>query len=161
MGGGEPEGIMEKFIVRGAVGLLALLLSFGVLASPFPRLDQFSRSLDMTPAQQAQFDVAVVATQRVVAATVLAGIQMKAHVQMELAKPRPDLEALARLKDANEEKIRPLHLAARAEWLNLYAMLSDEQVATVKEHLKETLDHLEALQQFVMRLLLGKANAGN
>jgi hypothetical protein len=152
---------MNRYLTRGTLALLALFLSLGALASPFPRLEQFGRSLNLTPAQQAQFDVAAAATQRVVFATVIAGMQLKSLVQSEFAKPRPDLDALARLKDANEENLRPLHRAARAEWLKLYAMLSEDQVATVKEHLREKLDHIEALQQFVMRLLLGKGNTGN
>jgi periplasmic protein CpxP/Spy len=148
---------MQRRIVHAMLGLLALVVSAGALASPFPRLDQFGRSLDLSPAQQVQFDAAVAATQRTVVAAVMAGVQMKAQVQAEFAKARPDLDALAKLKDATEETLRPLHLAARAEWLKLYAMLSDEQAALVKEHVHETFDHLEALHQFVMRLLLGKA----
>jgi hypothetical protein len=155
------ETTMTRFLFRGALASLALLLSLGALASPFPRLDQFGRSLDLSPAQQAQFDIAVGATQRAVFAMAANALHMKTQVTAEFAKVRPDLERLARLKDAGEAIIDPLRHAARAEWLRLYAMLSDEQVAKVKAHLQEHFDHLEALQQFVMRLMLGKPGAGS
>jgi hypothetical protein len=149
---------MNRFVIRGALASLALLLSLGALASPFPRLDQFGRSLNLSPAQQAQFDAAETATQRVVIASVAAGAHLKAQMRVEFAKARPDLEALARLKDANDVALRPLHQGARAEWLKLYAILSDDQVAIVKAHLIETLGHLEALHQYVMHLVLVGGN---
>jgi hypothetical protein len=152
---------MTGILIRGVFASLALFLSLGALASPFPRLDQFGHTLDLSPAQQAQFDTAVTATQRVVLAIAANAVQMKVQIGVEFAKARPDLERLARLKDANEEAVDPLRHAARDQWLRLYAMLSDEQVAKVKAHLQERFEHLEALHQFVMRLMLGKVGAAN
>jgi hypothetical protein len=153
------ETTMNRFANRTVFALLALFLSLGALASNMPRLEQFGKSLNLTPAQQVQFDAAAAATQRVLAAKAMAGAYFKTQAQTEFAKARPDLDALAKLRDASEAAVHPLHIAARTEWLKLYAMLSDEQVATVKAHLKEKFDNLEAVHQFVMRLLVG--GAGN
>lgn len=139
--------------------LCALLVSFAAGASPFPRLDQFGKSLDLTPVQQAQFDAAVAATQRVVVAAALDGLLLKSMAQAELAKPRPDLEALARAREDSAARLKPLHDAARAEWLRLYALLGDDQVEIVKAFLEARLGHLEALQKLLMSLMLGKVAA--
>ncbi len=151
---------MRTWSLRAALALSALLLSLAAGASPFPRLDQFGKSLNLTPAQQVQFDAAVASTQRVIVAAAIDGMQMKAQVNAEFAKPRPDLEALARAKDASAERLKPLHDASRAEWLKLYAMLGDDQVAIVKSYLEDKMEHLDALRQFVFSLMVGKVSLG-
>ena len=142
--------------LRAALVLCAFFVSFAAGASAFPKLDQFGKSLNLNPAQQAQFDVAAAATQRAVFSAALEGLAIKALLDGEFAKPRPDLEAIARAREASAARLKPLQDAARAEWLKLYALLGDDQVAIVKGFLEERLGHLEALQKFVMSLMLGK-----
>lgn len=149
---------MRTSSLRTVLALLALLASFAAGASPFPRLDQFGKSLNLTPPQQAQFDVAVAATQRALVAAAFEGIRMKALVQDEFAKARPDLEAISRAREESAARLKPLHDAARAEWLKLYALLGDDQVEIVKGFLEERLGQLEALQKFVLSLMLGKVS---
>ena len=151
---------MRTLSLRAASALAALLLSFTAGALPFPRLDQFGKSLNLSPPQQAQFDAAVAATQRVVMAAAIDGMQMKALVKAEFAKPRPDLEVIARARDASAARLKPLHDASRAEWLKFYATLGDDQVAIVKSYLEDKMDHLEALRQFMFSLLVGKVSVG-
>ncbi len=150
---------MRSPFLRAAIAFCALLVSFTAGASAFPKLDEFGKSLNLNPAQQAQFDVAAAATQRAVFAAAFEGMKVKALVQEEFAKPRPDLETLAQAREASAARLKPLHDAARAEWLKLYALLADDQVAIVKGFLEERLGHLEALQKFVMSLMLGKVAA--
>lgn len=142
--------------MRATLAICALLVSLAAGASAFPKLDQFGKSLNLTPPQQAQFDVAVAATQRALVAAAFEGVRLKAQVQDEFAKPRPDLEAIARAREESAARLKPLHDASRAEWLKLYALLGDDQVAIVKGFLEERLGHLEALQKFVLSLMLGK-----
>jgi hypothetical protein len=154
------ETPMRTRTLRAAFALGALLLSLAAGASPFPRLDQFGKSLNLSPAQQAQFDAAVASTQRVIVAAAIDGMQLKAQVKAEFAKPRPDLEALARAKDASAERLKPLHEASRAEWLRFYATLGDDQVAIVKSFLEDKMEHLDALRQFVLSLMVGRISLG-
>jgi hypothetical protein len=74
---------------------------------------------------------------------------MKAAVDAEFAKARPDLTALALLRDNEMEGNRASHHAARAEWLELYAMLDDSQAAVAKVRLQQHFRRLEALGSFV------------
>ncbi len=45
---------------------------------------------------------------------------------------------------------------ARAEWLKLYAMLSDEQVATVKEALHEKIALVSWIREFIVKWFVVK-----
>lgn len=150
---------MKPLFLRLYVAIATLLVSLAAGASAFPKLDQFGKSLNLTPPQQEQFDVAVAATQRAVFAAAFEGMKLKALLQDEFAKPRPDLEAIARAREESAARLKPLHDASRAEWLKLYALLGDDQVAIVKGFLEERLGQLDALQKFVMSLMLGKVAA--
>lgn len=139
--------------------VFATLLGFvspGSHAATFPKLAALEQSLDLTAGQKVQFDTAVAATQRAVLAVALRGMALKLRAQAEFGKDRPDLAALAELREANAEATRPLREAARDEWLKLYGMLSNDQVAKVKAHLAEKLEQLDALHEFMLRLLLGR-----
>jgi hypothetical protein len=150
---------MTRAFVRFLIATALAAFSLGAFAATFPRLEALERSLALTPDQKVQFDAAAAATQRALIAMGIRGIQMKLRMNAEFAKERPDLEALALLREANAEATRPLREAARDEWLRLYAMLSIEQVAKVKALVREKLDHLDALHEFMQRLLLGKSDS--
>jgi hypothetical protein len=145
---------------------LAAMLAFLLLAISMPaaamvpqinwsQLDKLERALELTPGQKEQYDIAIGATKRMAFHVVLAGMQMKERLQAELAKERPDFSVLADLRRMIVEEGRPLRREARQEWLKLYAMLSDDQVATLKRFLEERAD-LGLLHQFMTDLILGR-----
>src|SRR3954452_16384480 len=53
--------------------------------------------------------------------------QVKAALTAELAKPEPDLGAVAALSDQVEQQNRTLRTNTRAQWLQVYATLSPDQ----------------------------------
>ena len=123
--------------------LLAALLLWSAAAGAvdlgFDRLEQ---ALKLRPDQKDQFDAAVGATQRALLSVALSGMQMKERFKEEMAKPRPDLNALARSQEDLIEQSRPLFREAREEWMKLYAVLDEAQVATAKAFVEERVGRL-------------------
>lgn len=124
----------------------ALLFSaFAACASELTRglgFEELERSLHLRPAQKEQFDSAVAATQRALFMVALQGMQLKERAADELAKPRPDFEALARSQEYLIDDVRPLFAEAREEWLRLYAMLDASQAGIAKSFVQERLGSL-------------------
>ncbi|MGE5616029.1 MAG: hypothetical protein ACM3X5_03865, partial [Bacillota bacterium] len=131
---------MIRLLLRTFVASLLALLPLAAMASlpqlpPLPQLEQLEEALKLTPAQKVQYDAAVAATKRLLMGTALIGMEMRERLKAELDKPRPDLGALADMRDSLVEQTRPLRREARDEWLKLYQMLNDDQVATLKQFL--------------------------
>ena len=70
--------------------------------------------------------------------------QIKAALTAELAKPEPDLGAIAAVADNVEQQNRTTRVAVRQQWLQLYATFSPEQKGVVKTMLQNRLAHMEA-----------------
>jgi hypothetical protein len=122
----------------------------GAAPNPLPaRLADLEKSLALNPAQKAQFDKAAATSAKALAEAAQRRAMMKAAVDAEFAKARPDLTALALLHDNEMDGNRAAHYAARAEWLELYAMLDDSQAAVAKVRLQQHFRRLEALGGFV------------
>lgn len=125
--------------------LAALLLSctsafaFSVTVPDFGKLE---RQLKLVPAQKAQFDVAVAASQRALMSVALAGLQVKERLSQELARPLPDLNALYRMHEEVLELAAPNFREAHDEWERLYRMLDRSQVAAAKRFIQEQLGFL-------------------
>jgi len=144
--------------------LVVLALASGCFASPasaattlndlpqFLQLEGLERALKLTPAQKEQYDMAVGATKRVMLAVTLAAVQAKERLAAELAKPRPDFRALEGLRDELLGETRTLRREAREEWMKLYAMLDQAQVAELRDFLERRLDHLGLLHDFLRNL---------
>ena len=122
----------------------------------FPAIDRIEGKLNLTPGQKAQFDVALEASKAAFLAIEASHESLKQFAQTELANTRPNLELLtAELDDAREVgKIE--RNKARAEWLKLYAMLSDEQVATIKEALQEKMALVSWIRDFVVKWFVAR-----
>ena len=118
----------------------------------FLQLDGLERALKLTPAQKEQYDMAVGATKRVMLAVTLAAMQAKDRLAAELAKPRPDFRALEGMRDELLGETRTLRREAREEWMKLYAMLDQAQVAELRDFLDRRLDHLGLLHDFLRGL---------
>ena len=98
--------------------------------------------LQLRPAQKAQFDVAVAASQRALMSVALAGLQVKERLSAEIAKPMPDLNVLYRLHEEAIELAGPNFRDARDEWERLFRTLDRAQVDAAKRFLKEQLGAL-------------------
>jgi hypothetical protein len=133
----------------------ALLLLASVLAhaSLLPGADELERSLKLGPAQKAQFDTAVAATQRALLSVAFGGLQLKARIAEQLASPHPDLVELARAQEEIIAQSRPLFGEARREWERLYAMLDPQQVRMARAYVEEKLAKLERLGTALRDLL--------
>jgi hypothetical protein len=122
--------------------LLALLL-FSASAAAYsinvPDFNQLERQLRLKPAQKAQFDVAVAASQRALMSVALAGLQAKERMQEEFAKPFPDLDTIFRAQADIVELSAPLFRDAGAEWERLYRMLDRAQVDAAKRFIEDQL----------------------
>lgn len=147
---------MARFFLAAVLLALSCASAAASTQFPLPQLDKLERALNLTPDQKAQYDVAVGATKRMMLGIALAGMQVKEKLQQEFAKPRPDFGALADLRDSVVEQSRPLRREARDEWLKLYAMLNDDQVATIKDFVEQKGDNLGLLHDFMTGLILGR-----
>jgi hypothetical protein len=101
------------------------------------------QSLRLNPEQKAQFDSAVAATQRALLSVAFVGMQVKDRIGAELAKPRPDLDAIARAQADAIEQTRPLFKEAHVEWARLYALLDTGQVRIARAYVEERLELFE------------------
>jgi hypothetical protein len=95
--------------------------------------------LDLNTSQQTMWDNAV-ATGKSARASAQANQQNVANVlNAELAKPEPDLAAVAAAADAAQAQNTALRHQARAAWLGLYATFSTRQKAVVKTAIQQRL----------------------
>ena len=130
-------------LLRSLAFPLLLLACVGARASDVAGFGELEKSLRLDPAQKAQFDVAVGATHRALLAVALAGLGLKDRVAAELAKPKPDLRALARAQDEVIDQARPAFREAREEWARFYALLDPAQVAQARAFVERKLRALE------------------
>ena len=141
---------MPLFRLAFLVLLFALPLGARADLLGFDRLEQ---ALRLSAQQKEQFEAAVGSTKRAVFGIGLGALQMKQRLASELLKDRPDPRALAEAQEALVEHSRPLVLAAREEWLRLYAMMDDEQVAIARAFVEEKLRKLERAGEYLGRYL--------
>ncbi len=150
------DGMMRIRSWRWLAFASLLAWAFAAHASALHGFDQLERSLRLNPAQRAQFDTAVAATQRALVSVALGALQVKDRLAAELAKPKPDLSVLVQAQDEIVAQSRPLFQEARREWERLYAMLDPDQVERVKAYVEARLDRLDDLGAAVRDLLIDK-----
>jgi hypothetical protein len=119
------------------------------------RFENLEEALKLTPVQKAQYDAAVGATKRMMMQLALAAMQVKQRLLEELAKPRPDFGVIEEARQALLEDGKTLRREARQEWLRLYAMLDDDQVATLKRFVQDQVENVGILHDFLLQLILG------
>lgn len=103
--------------------------------------------LNLNTMQQGMFDTAVADSKAARQAGRALHEKVKATLQAELAKPEPDLAAVAAAADAAVDQGRDKRRAIRAEWLALYATFTVEQKAVVKDMLQKRLAHAESFRE--------------
>jgi hypothetical protein len=151
--------------VRSLLAAVAAFVAFGLPAAhadfpgagiSFPAITKVERKLNLTPEQKEQFDVALAASKVAFLALEANHKELRQFAQKELANARPNLEALSGEFDDAMEFGRTATRKARAEWLKLYAMLSDEQVAVVRDALQEKIALVSWIRDFVVKWFVVK-----
>ena len=150
--------------MRAFLAVVLALVAFaatGALAAPVhapTAKDDIERALDLNPVQRQQFEIALAATQRALLSIALGGMQAKSQIFQELAKDKPDPEAIARAQDEALELSGPAFREAREEWQRFYAMLDADQVADARALVEKKLRRIERLGR-ELRGLLGAEDA--
>ncbi len=82
---------------------------------------------------------------------------VKDALAAELAKPEPDLAAVAAAADSAQQQALALRHQVRDAWLALYATFSPEQKAVVKGILQQ---HLAKMESFHQKMLERHSTGG-
>ena len=114
------------------------------MGAPLHMLAAVKGQLNLNTSQQLQWDNAVAQAKVAHEAARAGRDQLMAAMQTELAKAEPDLASVATLADATRQQAESAHRAARDAWLSLYATLSPEQKAVVREALKAGIARMQA-----------------
>jgi len=103
--------------------------------------------LNLNTSQQLQWDNAAAQTKSA-RDTGRAGMQ-KVHDAMaaELAKPEPDLAAIAAVADSVHASNQALRQGIRTQWLQLYATFSPAQKAVVRDALAQHMARMESMAE--------------
>ena len=117
------------------------------MPDPLAMLQRIQAKLNLNTSQQQQWDAAVAQSKSVHQAMRANFQQLKAATQAELAKPEPDLAAVAAVADQVQQQNIALRKQARAAWLALYGTFSPEQKATVRDAINARLTRMEAFRQ--------------
>jgi Spy/CpxP family protein refolding chaperone len=150
----------SRFASRAAA--VAAALSFGVggaaLAQPMHHghggggdavmsIVRLKDQLNLNTSQQAMWDNAVAAGKA--ARTSARANMQKVHdaLAAELAKPEPDLAAVAAAADSARTANAQLHTQVRDAWLNLYATFTPDQKTVVKNALSQRLARMDQFRQ--------------
>lgn len=113
--------------------------------------------LSLNTSQQTMWDNAVAAG-RAARQTGRANMQnVRATLTAELAKPEPDLAAVAAASDAARTANAALHRQVRDAWLNLYGTFTPDQKAVVKNAL---LQRMARMEQFHQKMLQRHSQGG-
>ncbi|MGH8799788.1 MAG: periplasmic heavy metal sensor [Casimicrobiaceae bacterium] len=105
----------------------------GHSSDPLAVLAGLQAQLKLDTSQQLQFDNAMALSQSAHQAMRGGFAQLKSATQAELAKPAPDLDALAALSDQVRQQNSGVHAKARAAWLALYDNLTPDQKRVVRD----------------------------
>jgi Spy/CpxP family protein refolding chaperone len=122
---------------RGAMGGGDVVMAIAGLKS----------QLNLNTSQQAMWDNAVAAGKA--ARDAARSNRQKVHdtLTAELAKPEPDLAAVAAAADAARDAGAAAHRQVRDAWLNLYATFTPDQKTIVKNAIQDRLTRMEQFRQ--------------
>jgi len=115
--------------------------------------------LSLNTMQQQQFDTAVAHSKTAWQSGRSLHDNVKATLQAELAKPEPDLAAVAAAMDAAADQARVQRTAIRAEWLKLYTTFTPDQKAVVRDLLKQRVTRMESFHEKMREHMREKAAA--
>ncbi len=113
---------------------------------PFAAIAAVKGQLALNDAQQQQWDGAVVQSKAAHQTARGNFAQLKTAAQAELAKPAPDLAALAALADDVQQQNIAARKAARDAWLALYSTFTPAQKTIVRDAIQAKLDRLASFR---------------
>lgn len=99
--------------------------------------------LNLNTSQQLAWDNAVAQTKTARTTGRANGQQLHDAVAAELAKPEPDLAAVASVADSVHAANQSLRQTVRTQWLQLYATFSPQQKAVVRDALVKQVARME------------------
>ena len=102
--------------------------------------------LNLNTSQQVMWDNAAAATKTARDAGRTAMQQVHATLTAELAKPEPDLAAVAAAGDAAQATAQTARKQVRDQWLALYATFTPAQKAVVRDALKARVDRMASFR---------------
>ena len=100
--------------------------------------------LNLNTSQQLSWDNAVAQTKAAHAAGATNHQKLHDAMAAELAKPEPDLAAVAAIADSVHATNQSLRQGVRNQWLQVYATFSPEQKAVVRDALSKQMARMEA-----------------
>jgi Spy/CpxP family protein refolding chaperone len=110
-------------------------------------IEHAKAQLNLDTSQQLMFDTAVAHSKAAFESGRALRQKVKDAAQVQLAKPEPDLAAVAAVADEAEQQGRALRLSIRNDWLKLYAAFSPEQKAVVRDILQKKMGHAESFRE--------------
>ena len=113
---------------------------------PFAAIAAVKAQLALNDAQQAQWASAVAQSKAAREAARGNFAQLKTATQAELAKPAPDLAALAALADDVQQQNMAARKTARDAWLALYSTFTPDQKAIVRDAIQAKLDRMASFR---------------
>ena len=109
--------------------------------------------LNLNTSQSSMFDAAVAQSKAARPQLQALHQQVKTALTNELAKPEPDLAAVAAAADGARASATTIRNQVRASWLALYATFSPDQKAVIKTMLQNRLARAEAFKQRMLERL--------
>ncbi len=103
--------------------------------------------LNLNTSQQQGWDSAIAQSQAAFAAMRANQARVRAALQAELTKAEPDFAAVAALEDQVRQQNTAQRIAARGQWLTLYATLSPEQKAIVRDGIAARLARRDGMRE--------------
>jgi len=117
--------------------------------------------LSLNTSQQVMFDNAVAASKSARATFRSNMEQVHTALNAELAKPEPDLAAVASTADAAHANSQASRKQVRDQWLALYATFSPTQKAVVRDALKARVTRMEAFRQKMQERFQSRGQGNN
>lgn len=108
---------------------------------------QLKGQLNLDTSQQVLWDNAIATTKAAHEQGRALREKVRAAAQSELAKPEPDLAAMATIVDDALGQGHALHKEARDQWLKLYATFSPAQKGVVRDALQERFKRFERFHE--------------
>lgn len=107
---------------------------------------QVKDKLALDSSQQVMWDNAIAATKATRQAGAAERERVRAAMKAELAKPEPDLAAVAALADQAQANGQSQRLQVRGEWLKLYATFTPPQKQVVRDELVKRMERFEGFR---------------
>jgi Spy/CpxP family protein refolding chaperone len=155
---------LRNFLVATLLAAAMPLLAPAVQAQGMPMMpmghgaERLAEKLNLTPDQRAQWDAMVQKSKAQFEAMRKAHHEMHEAMKAEMAKPEPDLAALAAKGDATRARGMAAHKELRDGWLKLYATMSPEQKGVVKQAI---IWHMKKMHHMRMRMMHGHHHHGH